>query len=54
MFVYYKCYIDRINVSEGIDINKTNQSKECDICHYRYFLYKSFNQMPAMDAMIYY
>ena len=22
---------------EGIDINKTNASKECDICHYWYF-----------------
>ena len=25
---------DRINISEGIDINKTNASKECNICHY--------------------
>ena len=23
-----------IDVSEGIDINKANASKECDICHY--------------------
>ena len=29
---------DRIDVSEGIDINKRNASKECDICHYWYFL----------------
>ena len=30
---------DRIDISEGegIDINKTNLSKECDICHYWYF-----------------
>ena len=28
---------DRIDTSEGIDINKTIASKECDICHYRYF-----------------
>ena len=27
-------YFDRIDVSEGIDINKTSASKECDICHY--------------------
>ena len=27
---------DRIDISEGIDINKTNLSKECDICHYCY------------------
>ena len=26
---------DRMDNSERIDINKTNASKECDICHYR-------------------
>ena len=31
-------YYDRIDVSEGIDINKTRKSKECDIFHYWYFL----------------
>ena len=25
---------DRIDVSEGIDVNKTNKSKECMLCHY--------------------
>ena len=25
---------DRIDILEGIDVNKTNGSKECDICHY--------------------
>ena len=24
----------KIDVSEGIDINKTSASKECDLCHY--------------------
>ena len=28
---------DRIDISEGIDVNKTNSLKECDICHYWYF-----------------
>ena len=28
---------DRIDISEGIDVNKTSPSKECDICHYWYF-----------------
>ena len=28
---------DRIDISEGIDINKTNISKKCKICHYWYF-----------------
>ena len=23
---------------EGIDLNKSNELKECDICHYWYFL----------------
>ena len=32
-------YYDRIDVSEGIDVNKTSASKECDICHYFYFCY---------------
>ena len=32
MLQYY-----RIDISEEIDINKTNASKECKICHYWYF-----------------
>ena len=39
---------DRINISEGIDINKTNASKECDICHYWYFLDKGFTYEPHL------
>ena len=31
-------YFERIDASEEIDISKTNKSKECDICHYWYFL----------------
>ena len=27
----------RIDISEGTDVNKTNLSQECDICHYWYF-----------------
>ena len=30
-------YYDRIDVSEGIDINKTSASKESDICQYGIF-----------------
>ena len=33
----------RIDISEGIDMNKTSASKKCDVCHYRYFLDKNFN-----------
>ena len=39
-------YFDRIDVSEGIDVNKTKASKECDICHYWYFLNFSFTFQP--------
>ena len=28
---------DRIDVSEGIGINKTSKSKECMLCHHWYF-----------------
>ena len=35
-------YYDRIDVSEGIHINKTIKWKKCDICHYWYFLNKGF------------
>ena len=27
---------NRIDISEGIDINKTNTSKECKLCHHWY------------------
>ena len=39
---------DRIDISEGININKTNASKECNICHYWYFLSKSFSDEPYL------
>ena len=39
---------DRRDVSEGIDVNKTNVSKKCDICHYCYFLEKGFKYEPYL------
>ena len=39
---------DRIDISEGIDINKTSASKECDICHYWYFSDKNFSYEPYL------
>ena len=39
---------DRIVISEGIDINKATASKECDICHYKYFLDKNSNYKPDL------
>ena len=46
MFVCNVLYFDRIDVSEGIDVNKASASKECDICHYWYFLNYSFKFQP--------
>ena len=55
-------YFDRVGVSEGTDVNKTSESKECDI----YFKIKiltlllffqtkslSLNNMSAMGVMIF-
>ena len=28
---------ERIDVSEGIDLNQSDKSKDCMICHYWYF-----------------
>ena len=39
---------DRIDTSEGIDINKIDSSKECDICHHWYFLDKNFKYEPSL------
>ena len=39
-------YFGRIDVSEGNDVAKASTSKECDICHYWYFLHYSFKFQP--------
>ena len=39
---------ERIDVSEGIDANKSNKSKECDVCHYWSFLDKNLNYEPYL------
>ena len=39
-------YYYRIEVSEGIDVNKTSESTECDVCHNWYFLNKGFKFQP--------
>ena len=44
---------DRIDVSEGIDINKTNKSKECMLCYYWYFLDKNFSYGPYLCDVCY-
>ena len=39
---------DRIDISGGIDINKTNASKERDICHYWHFKDIGFKYEPSI------
>ena len=39
---------NRIDILEGIDVNKINASKECDICHYCYFKDTGFKYEPYL------
>ena len=39
-------YFVRIGISDGIDVYETAASKECHICHYKYFLNYSFKLQP--------
>ena len=39
---------DRTDISEGIAVNKTSASKECDICHYGYFKDIGFTYEPYL------
>ena len=40
---------EKIDVSEGIDVNKTNASKECMLCHYWYFKDVGFKFEPHVS-----
>ena len=44
---------DRIDISEGIDITKTNKSKKCMLYHYWYFLDKNFSYEPYLYDFCY-
>ena len=39
---------ERTDISEGIDVNKTNLSKECHICNYWYFKDIGFKYEPYL------
>ena len=39
---------ERIYISERIDVDKTNKSKECMVCHYWYLLQKKFSYGPYL------
>ena len=40
---------DRVDVSEGIDINKTSKSKECMLCHYWCFKDIGYKFQPYLS-----
>ena len=48
-------WYQKIDVSEGIDVNKTSASKECELCHYWFLNMLDLNSksMFVMDVMIY-
>ena len=37
---------DKIDITEGIDVDKTNKSRECMFCHYWCYLNKNFSYGP--------
>ena len=39
---------ENIDISEGIDVNKSDNSKECSLCHFWYFIDKNFNYEPYL------
>ena len=39
---------ERIDISDGINANKSYESKERTLCHYWYFLDKSFSYGPYL------
>ena len=36
----------KIDITEEIDVDKTNKSRECMFCHYWYYLSKNFSSGP--------
>ena len=53
--IYKILYYDRIDVSEGIDLNKSSATKEFIICYYLYLLNKGlgFNQLFVMGVKMF-
>ena len=39
---------NRIDISEGIDVNKTNLSNDCKLCHYWFFKDIGFKYEPYL------
>ena len=45
------CY-NRIEIPDGINVNKTSEEKDRDICHYWYFLDKGFKFQPDVSKWV--
>ena len=54
-------YYDRIDINKGVDLTKSNKSKECMICYYWLFnhgfkfkdsLYNSFHGLTMLSVNI--
>ena len=45
---YKNVRICKIDISEGIDVDMSNKSKESMLCHYWYFLNKNFSYGPYL------
>ena len=39
---------EKIDILDGIDVDMSDKSKECMLCHYWYFLDKSFSYGPYL------
>ena len=39
---------EKIDISDEIDVNKSDKSKKCILCHYWYFLDKNFSYEPYL------
>ena len=46
--LYKMLVYETIDISDGIDVNKSDESKECMLCHYWYLLDKSFSCGPYL------
>ena len=42
-------YYNRIDLSEGIHVNKSIKLKECIMCHYWYFLDQGYKYEPEVS-----
>ena len=46
MYIINSIIFNRIDISEGTDVDKTSESRDCDIYQFWYFLNNSFKFQP--------